>query len=931
MSRRALAMACALAGLLGLPASVPAAPVAPPAGLKALVGAMHEHSSYSDGWPGTRPADYYASAKGYGIDFLAGADHSDNLGVPAVFSEACYGEGRGGTGEVLLIECLFADQVNRQDSFRKWDATGEQAAAATSSGFAGIRGFEWSADRFGHIDVFFSRNYTSSKVDGGEADMDTFWRWFTTAPTLGGGSDGLGTFNHPSAKKIDFQGTEAPGKNWNDFRYVPAADERMVGLEVFNDKREYGSRDDYPEGAYAHALDRGWHLGAVGAEDLGHRKPPLDNWGGPEWPKTVVLAPERTPEAIRAAMLDRRFYAVGPGESALRMSLTVDREPMGSRLTRPTGDPLAIKARISDADLKLDLITSGGKVVDSGNGEISLSRAAAGAEKYYFVRASRADRPVAYSSPVWVTARAGAPEGSWRAGDLHVHSCYSGDAYCGPGDDSGPKEFFSFGGTVANRFAEASVRGLDYLAITDHNDIRSQADPDFGSQGVVGVRGYENSLAGGHAQMLGARKVYANGAGDVAATNDLADALEGDGGIFQINHPSYRGDKKFDSCDQASLASKDNPLHWKYGFGVRPTVIEVFNTTALIQPAELYWECWLQRGFHIGATGGSDSHGTNQANLGNPTTHVFSPSNTEAGVLQGLREGRTTISRLSPQQSGLKLLLEGDGDGNGSFEAMVGDTVKPGTKMRVRADGASSSGFVRVRANGKTLLDDAPLGPGQSVTFNAPPEPGWVRATLFLQQSSSDVDPSCQSGPISGGSPIDICSSDLAIAAITSPIYTEKPEAPVAPVDDEKPGPGAEGPSGGGRPSDDGEESREPPLSPGQDPGSGDLPDVPRQQGGGAETRGGAALPRVSVRISRLGRKDRVTRRYRVRWKPAGRRYDVQVRPRGGAWRVLSFQTRRTSIVFRVRPGQRYTFRVRLRPPDGRIGPWQRSRVLRTR
>ena len=26
-----------------------------------LVGAMHEHSAYSDGWPGTTPDDYYAS------------------------------------------------------------------------------------------------------------------------------------------------------------------------------------------------------------------------------------------------------------------------------------------------------------------------------------------------------------------------------------------------------------------------------------------------------------------------------------------------------------------------------------------------------------------------------------------------------------------------------------------------------------------------------------------------------------------------------------------------------------------------------------------------------------------------------------------------------------------------------------------------------
>ena len=28
-----------------------------------LIGALHEHSGYSDGWPGSRPADYFESAR----------------------------------------------------------------------------------------------------------------------------------------------------------------------------------------------------------------------------------------------------------------------------------------------------------------------------------------------------------------------------------------------------------------------------------------------------------------------------------------------------------------------------------------------------------------------------------------------------------------------------------------------------------------------------------------------------------------------------------------------------------------------------------------------------------------------------------------------------------------------------------------------------
>jgi hypothetical protein len=399
---RLLVAATALLALA--PAAAAAARVDTPRGMRAYIGSMHEHSAYSDGWPGTRPRDYYESAARYGLDFLGGSDHSENMGLPVVLSEACLGQGRGGD-EVLAAECAVADPVNPVDSFRKWDATAEQAreSEAAHPGFSAFRGFEWSSERFGHISVYYSSNWTSAYADGGYADMATFWRWFTAPPLAAGGSDGIATFNHPGAKKLDPTGDPSDtGFNWNDFEYVPAADERMVGIEVFNDRKEYGSTGGpYPEGSYAHALDKGWHVGAVGAEDLGHRKPPADNWGGPEWAKTVVLAPASTGDAIRAALLERRFYAVGPGENALRMSFTVDREPMGSRLDRRAGAALRFAARVSDPQVALELVTSGGRVVARGPGALRLRRRAGDGERWYFVRARRGDTIAAYSSPVW--------------------------------------------------------------------------------------------------------------------------------------------------------------------------------------------------------------------------------------------------------------------------------------------------------------------------------------------------------------------------------------------------------------------------------------------------------------------------------------------------------------------------------------------------
>ena len=729
-----------------------AAPAAAAADLHEYVGALHEHSAYSDGWPGTRPADVFASGRGYGLDFLGISDHSDNMGIPLVFSEACYGQGRGGDGEVLAAQCALADQVNPADSFRKWDATAEQAAAATTRTFTGLRGFEWSSDRYGHLDVFFSASWTGAYQDGGFVDMSTFWKWFERPASLGGGVDGIGTFNHPGAKDME----PLPGLNWNDFAYEPAADERMVGIEVFNDKNEYGAK------YYAHALDKGWHVGAVGAEDLGHRKPPLDNWGGPQWAKTVVIAASRAPGDLKSALLARRFYAIAPGENALRLAFTVDGQRMGSRLDRETGDKLDFAATANDTGVDLELVTSGGKVVASASGGgLDAHRKATPGERWYFVRALRGSKVVGYSSPVWVRASGERAEGMWLAGDMHVHTCYSHDAYCGPADDNtGPDTFYSSGGTVGERFAEAAAKGLDFVNISDHDDTRAWNDPDFGSHGITGLHSYESSLPGGHAHVIGVDRQFDRN--EPVAT--LKEEINADGGLFQANHPSYRIQTVPTTCEQ--MASGGPYMHWKYGFSVQPDSLEVWNPTALLAPAEAYWECWLERGVKMPATAGSDTHGA-LGQVGTPTTWVFSRSRRERDIVRAIAAGRTTLSRFSPGLGGLRLLLEADSDRDGRYESMIGDTVEPGSKVRVRAEGLPPGGYVRVRAGGKTLVDDKPLAPNQTITVTTPKDAGWVRAVLYLPEALMGQDPGCSPND----SPIALCSHDLEVAAMTSPVY----------------------------------------------------------------------------------------------------------------------------------------------------------------
>lgn len=376
------------------------------------------------------------------------------------------------------------------------------------------------------------------------------------------------------------------------------------------------------------------------------------------------------------------------------------------------------------------------------------------------------------------------PEGNWLAGDLHVHTTYSGDSWNGPTDDNtGPEEFYTWGWSVGEQGDIARTRGLDFVTITDHNEVRSQSDPAFGSEGLIWVPGYENSLPG-HAQMIGATSVLDNGARDLEAVERLKEELHAAGGVFQINHPS----------DEDWL---DN-----YGHAFVPDTVEVWNIGPWLYqrpfPASndneaslSFWDRFLDDGERVAATGGSDNHWrsvTAVAGVGQPTTWVFAAENTVEGILQGLREGRTTISHQPPgYPTSVRALLEADGDGDGIYESLIGDKVPLGSTLRATVDGADGS-YIRLVTNDSESLAQIEIDSNDFLyEIDVPEESTWVRAEVFRQEEDVDrtqLSFACEmmdtAGEAPGGvhpeldfydGPTTVCTNRLLVLALTSPIY----------------------------------------------------------------------------------------------------------------------------------------------------------------
>ena len=274
-------------------------------------------------------------------------------------------------------------------------------------------------------------------------------------------------------------------------------------------------------------------------------------------------------------------------------------------------------------------------------------------------------------------------EARWYAGDFHVHSIESNDA--SPTFDE-----------IADY---AKGRGLDFVHISDHN-IHTQLDYLTDAQAkhptLLFVPGAEYTTYWGHASAVGATqwvddRTELPGHGIVQAVEQYREQ----GAFFSINHPELRLGDQCIGC----AWEQDLPVEYVDGVEIGTGKLAVFNEDAV-----LFWDELSKSGRHIVALAGSDDHsaGTNtsptSSPIGSPTTMVFATELSVAGIMAGLRAGRTVVKLSGPMDPMIEVV---------SSVAPEGDTVKAKTTKLTATVTGGIGHTVRWVKNGQVQPDVA--------------------------------------------------------------------------------------------------------------------------------------------------------------------------------------------------------------------------------
>ena len=269
----------------------------------------------------------------------------------------------------------------------------------------------------------------------------------------------------------------------------------------------------------------------------------------------------------------------------------------------------------------------------------------------YFARAADTPEVSTFSSAPLRSAPA------WYRGDLHMHDAHS-DGSCQ--SSSGKKVPCPLYKTVET----ASRRGLDFIAISDHNttsqfDAIRELQPYFDNLLLLPAR--EITTFQGHANVFGTTQFidFRLTSSYVPDINHLLKQVQDLHAVFSINHP---GLPSGESCMGCGWTAPNTDFS-------RVTAIEVINGDLREGPGSgvALWEEQLNKGFRITGIGGSDNHDADlppdaRSAIGRPTTVIHAHELSERAILDAIRAGHVFVD------------AEGTKDRCIEFEAKTGKT-----------------------------------------------------------------------------------------------------------------------------------------------------------------------------------------------------------------------------------------------------------------
>ncbi len=172
---------------------------------------------------------------------------------------------------------------------------------------------------------------------------------------------------------------------------------------------------------------------------------------------------------------------------------------------------------------------------------------------------------------------------------------------------------------------QAAAVGLDALAVTDHDSFEeseraASLAPEFD---LIGIPGMEVTSAAGHVLALGIDRKIPAGLPFEDTLAEIHDA----GGIAVVPHPFQKSRSGVaPNISQEMLSSAD--------------AIEVYNSRLLTGRANRKARSFAQE-HGLPQTAGSDAHIAEL--VGQAITAVDAPSETAAGIVEAIRDGRTSV------------------------------------------------------------------------------------------------------------------------------------------------------------------------------------------------------------------------------------------------------------------------------------------------